>query len=119
MIDILIPLAVLAVVGVLCAVLLSLAAKYFAVEENEKEVALRACLPGANCGACGFSGCDGYAKALADGESEKTNLCIPGGDKTASELAALLGKEAEDVTELVAYVSCGGTCDASDRKTHV
>ena len=26
---------------------------------------VRACLPGANCGACGFSGCDGYAEALA------------------------------------------------------
>ena len=28
---------------------------------NEKVEALRACLPGANCGACGFPGCDGYA----------------------------------------------------------
>lgn len=116
MIDILIPLLVLAAVGILCAVLLTLAARFFSVEENETEAALRACLPGANCGACGFSGCDGYAKALANGEAEKTNLCIPGGDKTAGELAAILGKEAEDVVELVAYVACGGTCDASGRK---
>ncbi|MFR3405044.1 MAG: (Fe-S)-binding protein [Christensenellales bacterium] len=26
--------------------------------------------PGANCGACGFPGCDGYAAAVADGKAE-------------------------------------------------
>ena len=116
MIDILIPLLVLAAIGAFCAALLVVAAKYFATEENQTEAALRDCLPGANCGACGFSGCDGYAKALADGATEKTALCIPGGDKTAAELAKILGKEAEDVEELVAYIACGGTCDASGRK---
>ena len=103
MADILIPLLILAAIGAVCALLLILAAKYFSTEENAQEVALRDCLPGANCGACGYSGCDGYAKALAEGEAEKTNLCVPGGDKTARELAAILGKEAEDVVELVAY----------------
>ena len=116
MTDILIPLLVLAAIGALCAALLVVAAKYFSVEENKTEAALRDCLPGANCGACGFSGCDGYAKALAEGATEKTTLCIPGGDKTAAELAGILGKEAEDVVELAAYVGCGGTCDASGRK---
>ena len=116
MLDILIPLLVLSFVGALCALLLVAATKYFAAEENEHLAALRDCLPGANCGACGFSGCDAYAKALAEGETEKIALCTPGGDKTAAALAALLGKEAEDVVELVAFVSCGGTCDASGRK---
>jgi Na+-translocating ferredoxin:NAD+ oxidoreductase RNF subunit RnfB len=116
MLDILIPLLILSVIGAVCALLLVIAAKYFASEENEREVALRECLPGANCGACGFSGCDAYAKALSEGETEKTNLCIPGGDKTAKAIAGILGKEAEDVTELVAFVACGGTCDASGRK---
>ena len=116
MTDIFIPLLVLSCVGILCAVLLVIAAKYFSTEENETEAALRDCLPGANCGACGFSGCDGYAKALAEGQAQKTNLCVPGGDKTAADLAKILGTEAEDVVELVAYVACGGTCDASGRK---
>ncbi len=116
MLDILIPLLILSGVGLLCSALLVVAAKYFSTEENEQQAALRECLPGANCGACGYSGCDGYAKALADGETEKTNLCVPGGDKTARELAEILGTEAEDVVELVAYVACGGTCDASGRK---
>ena len=114
--DILIPLLVLSAVGILCAALLVVAAKYFSTEENSEVIALRDCLPGANCGACGFSGCDAYAKALAEGETDKTNLCVPGGDKTARDIAEILGTEAEDVEELVAYVACGGTC-ATAHKT--
>ena len=114
--TILIPLLILFLAGAACSALLVLAAKHFAVEGSQKNAALRDCLPGANCGACGYSGCDGYAKALAEGETEKTNLCIPGGDKTAKDLAAILGTEAGDVVELVAYVACGGTCDVSGRK---
>ena len=65
--EILIPVLILSAIAVLCAVLLTLASKYFGVETNETEVAVRDCLPGVNCGACGYSGCDAYAKALADG----------------------------------------------------
>jgi Na+-translocating ferredoxin:NAD+ oxidoreductase RNF subunit RnfB len=114
--EILIPILVLVAVAVLCAVLLTVSSVFFGVKEDERVAAVRDCLPGANCGACGFSGCDGYAKALAEGETEKTNLCVPGGDKTAADLAEILGTEAEDVVELVAYVGCGGTCDTSGRK---
>ena len=116
LVDILIPLLVLSLVGILCALLLVFAAKYFSAGDNEKESALRDCLPGAGCGACGYSGCDAYAKALAEGKTDKTNLCVPGGDGTARALAALMGTEAEDVVEQVAYVACGGSCDSSGRK---
>ncbi len=116
MLDILIPTLALSVVGIACAALLVVAAKYFSTEENKRAAALRDCLPGANCGACGYSGCEAYAKALDGGETDKTNLCVPGGDKTARGLAEILGTQAQDVTELVAYVACGGTCDASGRK---
>lgn len=116
MLDILIPVLILCVIGAVCALLLVIAAKYFASEENEREAALRDCLPGANCGACGYSGCDGYAKALSEGKASATNLCVPGGDGTAKEIAKILGVEAEDVVEKVAYVACSGTCDAVQRK---
>ena len=71
--TILIPVLVLLGVGLLCAVLLTLAATFFGVEEDAKATAIRDCLPGANCGACGYSGCDGYAKALANQETEIHN----------------------------------------------
>ena len=114
--DILFPVVILFGIAVVCAVLLTLAAKYFGIKEDETAVAIRDCLPGANCGACGYSGCDGYAKALAEKTTDKTNLCVPGGDKVAKEIAGILGVESADVVEKVAYVACNGTCDAAQRK---
>lgn len=114
--EILIPVLILSAIAVLCALLLTLASIFFAVKEDERAAAIRDCLPGANCGACGFSGCDGYAKALSEGTTDQTNLCVPGGDATARSIAEILGVEAADVVERVAYVACNGTCDADGRK---
>ena len=116
MMDVLIPILLLLAIGALCAILLTLAAVFFAVKEDEKAIAIRDCLPGANCGGCGYSGCDGYAKALSEGTATKTNLCAPGGDKTAREIAEILGVAAEDVVEKVAYVACKGSCLPEERK---
>ena len=114
--EILIPVGILLGIAIACAVLLTLAQRYFGVEVDEKEAAIRDCLPGANCGACGYSGCDGYAAALASGKCDKTNLCVPGGDGAARDIAGILGVEAEDVIEKVAYVACNGTCDVVTKR---
>ena len=104
---------VLVGIGAVCAILLVVASKYMAVPEDEKFPAIRECLPGANCGACGYAGCDGYAKALADGSETRTNLCVPGADGAAAAIAGVLGVEAEDVVEMVAYVKCNGNCESA------
>jgi len=114
--PILIAVLVVCAIGILCAVMLVIAAKLFAVKEDEKYEALRACMPGANCGACGYAGCDGYAKALAGEEGIKTNLCVPGADAVAVQIAQILGVEAEDVVEKVAVVQCCGDCDHTSKK---
>lgn len=117
--DILTATLIVAAVGLLCAVMLVLAAKFFAVKEDETEKQIRACLPGANCGACGYAGCDGYAKALAadkESKSIKTNLCVPGGDAAARDIAEILGSEAEEVIEQVAIVHCYGDCNHTANK---
>ncbi len=116
--EILIPTLVLLITGVLCAVLLTLASVFFGVKENAKMKEIRERLPGANCGACGYSGCDGYAKALAEGETNNASLCVPGGDGVAKDIAKMLGVEAEDVVEMVAYVACNGDCKPENRKYH-
>ncbi len=115
-IDILIPVLILLGIAVICAILLTVSSVFFGVEENEKTAAVRDCLPGANCGACGYSGCDGYAKALGEGKTDKTNLCIPGGDNAAKAIAEVLGTEAGEVIEKVAYVACNGSCGAVEKK---
>ena len=57
-----------AAVGLL-SVFPCVAGKKFAVEVDEKEVAVREALPGNNCGGCGYPGCDGLAAAIAKGEA--------------------------------------------------
>ncbi|MBO7150911.1 MAG: RnfABCDGE type electron transport complex subunit B, partial [Clostridia bacterium] len=86
------------------------------VKESRKKLRARACLPGVNCGACGFTGSDEYAKALLSDPSLPANLCVPGADMVASSLAATLGKEAEDVIEMVAILACDGNCYATALK---
>lgn len=111
-----IPIVVLAAIAILLAVILVLSTHFFGVKEDERYAELRDCLPGANCGSCGYSGCDGYAKALSTGETDKCSLCTPGGDSVAKRLADIMGTEAEDVVELVAYVACNGSCHPDEKK---
>ena len=101
---------IVVVIGLIAGLILSVASIVFAVPVDEKQEAVRACLPGANCGACGFSGCDGYAKALADGSAEN-GLCSPGGPDVAAEIAEVLGVSAGTMERKVAVVQCAGHCD--------
>ena len=115
MMEILIPILAVTVIGLICAVGLAVASSVMAVKEDTRFTEIRECLPGANCGACGYTGCDGYAKALLE-PGTKTNLCVPGADAVAAQIAALLGVEAEDVVEKIAVVQCAGTCEATSVK---
>lgn len=109
--SIFISIAIVGVVGLLAAVLLSVASTLFAVETNEKEELIRDVLPGANCGSCGYSGCDAYAKALANEEGIAPNLCRPGGQHALLGISNILGVEAEEIEEVAAFVSCQGDCN--------
>ncbi len=111
MLNILYALLIVAGIGVLAGVLLAVASHCFAVKVDEKVVAVRACLPGANCGACGYAGCDAYAEAVAAGKAQP-DKCIPGGPNTAAKLSEVLGVEIEVSEPRVAYVNCSGDCDA-------
>ncbi len=108
--------ACVAGIGLICAVVLVVAAKFMAVRENALERALRECLPGVNCGACGYTGCDGYAKVLAEGTEKQTNLCIPGGDAVSQQISEALGVEFQNTVEQVAVVHCCGDCDHAVQK---
>ena len=65
--------------------LLLLFSRIFYVAENPLKKAVRECLPGINCGACGFKGCDDYAQAIVE-DGAKPNLCVPGTQKVADEI---------------------------------
>ena len=104
------PAVLVSLIGILSGVVLTVAAKYMSVPVDERVKAVRDVLPGANCGACGFAGCDEYAEKLAGG-GVKTSLCPPGGAECAQNIAQILGLIAEDVKPMKAIVKCSGTCD--------
>ncbi len=106
--SILIAVAIVAVTGLIAGLGLAVASIVMAVPKDEKAEAIRECLPGANCGACGFSGCDGYAAALSKGETTDTALCSPGGNDAAKAIASVLGVEAGEVAPSAAVVLCKG-----------
>lgn len=112
--DILLPVIIVAIIGFIAAVGLALASKFMAVPTDEKQEKIREALPGANCGACGFSGCDGFAAALAKGEA-KPNACTAGGVATAKAISEILGVEVT-VDEKVAFVACNGNSEVSKSK---
>lgn len=114
-ISILLPVAILGGLGTLFGALLGFASKKFAVEEDPLPQQLREFLPGANCGGCGYVGCDDYAKAMAKGEA-KPGKCAVGGETCSKECARLLGVQMENAVKMVAYVSCAGSCDNAVKK---
>ena len=113
--DILIAFLVVAGVSLVLGIMLALVSHFFAVPEDPTKQKIRACLPGVNCGACGYTGCDDYAAALAAG-GVSPSLCIPGAQATADAIGAILGVEAEAFEDVVAFVSCNGHCGATANK---
>ena len=67
MIEIGIPVIIVSGLGIFFGLALSYASKKFEVKPDENIEKIRGLLPGANCGACGFTGCDQYAEAVAGG----------------------------------------------------
>ena len=115
--DIAIAIIVVTVIGIICAVVLSVASKVMHVPVDERVTQVRECLPGANCGGCGFAGCDGYAAALVEDPDMAVTLCAPGGASAAQSIAAVLGREAGEMIPQAAVVHCRGTCEYTANKT--
>ena len=101
------------------ALLLLLAAKMFKVEEDPRIEEVTAMLPGVNCGACGFPGCRGLAKALviAAGEGDIAGLMCPvGGSQTMGVIGKFLGLEISETEPTVAVVRCGGSVEMTEKR---
>ena len=104
---VIIAVVILAALGALFGLVLGFAAKVFAVEVDPKEEAVLGCLPGANCGGCGFAGCSGYAAAVAKGAAP-VNACAAGGEAVAAQIAEIMGVSAGAMVKQLAQVHCTG-----------
>lgn len=109
------PVILLVVMGLVAGAILTVASKVLFVPVDQTVADLREALPGANCGACGFAGCDDYAVALAEDPSLSPTLCPVGGADCAEALASILGVEAGAVDPIVAFVNCKGSTENTKR----
>jgi len=101
---------ILGALGLIYGLGLAFASKKFHVEVDPKIEAIIEALPSANCGACGYPGCAGYAEAIVMND-EELNKCAPGGAAVVEEIATIMGKEATAADRKVAVIKCqsGGT----------
>ncbi len=113
--GILVALAVVGAVALVLGILLAVMSYFFGIEEDDRVRLIRECLPGINCGACGYKGCDDYASALAAGEAAP-NLCVPGASSVTEEIGEILGIKVEAPKGLVAFVHCNGVLEATGKK---
>ncbi len=101
--------------GLLFGVILAGASKIFHVEVDPKIQQVRDALPGANCGACGYPGCDALAKAIVNGEAD-INACPPGGATSVEAISKIMGIEGKIGERMVANVLCKGNYDRTTKK---
>ncbi|MCY6959319.1 RnfABCDGE type electron transport complex subunit B [Clostridium brassicae] len=113
--ELLFPVLALGGLALLFGLVLGYSSKKFAVEVDPKIPQVRECLPGANCGGCGFAGCDAYAEAVVT-SGAAPNACPIGGAAASQKIAGIMGLEAGDSEPQIAYVKCQGTCGVAKEK---
>lgn len=113
-----IVLGIIAALAVVFSILILIVTKVCHVHEDEKVVKILEHLAGANCGGCGCSGCEAFAKCLANGQAE-LNACKATSNEEKAEIAKIadIPFEAEEVT--VAVVRCSGGDLAADKFDYV
>lgn len=95
----------LAGLGFLASLGLAVASRVFKVDIDPRVETIQELLPNANCGACGYPGCSGFAKAIVSGEG-KIEGCVAVHEEDAIKIAEVMGVEIVDTEKSVAIVHC-------------
>ena len=114
--SIVLAVLIVSAIGLIAGLGLAIASKIMAVPADEKADEIEAILAGVNCGACGYSGCSGYAIALSKGETTNTVLCAPGGTEVSKKIAELTGLSAGEILPSAAVVLCQGNTHNTGKK---
>jgi len=96
----------LLMIGLLFAIMLTIAHSRLKVREDPKVAAVREELPAANCGGCGFASCDQFAEKVAALECEPSD-CVVLGAEAMQTIADILGIEASRGAPKRAVIHCG------------
>ena len=101
-------LALFTLLGLFFGFALAAAAMRFRVATNPLVDRVRHALPSANCGACGFAGCQAYAEAVVESSDVSPSLCAPGRGAVAGIVAELTGKQVGTVLDRMVVMRCHG-----------
>ncbi len=108
------PAALLGALGLIFGAVLAVANRFFGVEVDGRIIRVRESLPGANCGGCGYPGCDACAAAIVEGKAP-VNVCPVNSAEGAAQVAKILGVDVADVKPLTTFVTCRGSLS----RTHI
>jgi RnfABCDGE-type electron transport complex B subunit len=104
------------VLGLGFGTILAVAGKKFAVEVDERIEKINDILPGANCGGCGYTGCEAFAVNVVKGTAEM-DACPIEGDAVVDKIAEIMGKPRKKSSiRYRAQVMCSGTKDLAKYK---
>ena len=81
---------------------------FFAVPEDPITANIRAVLPGANCGACGYPGCEIFAAEVAKGNVQ-ASACTAISLSAMKKIAAITGVDGGEVVQTVVALACLGS----------
>lgn len=115
--KILIPAGILFGLSVLFAAVLSFLAKRFTITRDPKIDEVADLLSGANCGGCGYAGCDAYAVALVEGKTDLT-FCSATSKEDKDKIAKLIGSS-NTAEETIFVVACNGGKACKDKYTYM
>ncbi len=105
----------ISVIGLIIGIVLAFAGEKFKVEIDPKETSVREALPGNNCGACGYAGCDDLAAAIASNQAA-INTCPVGGQASADKIAKIMGVDSVSAKRMCAFVRCAGSCELTSKQ---
>ena len=108
--QILIAAGMIGGMGLVFGAVLAIVGRIFRTEDDPRKEQVRALLPGANCGGCGYPGCDAYAEAILKGEAT-VDKCPVGGDSVMRAIAEVMGVTASAKDRKVATVRFRGSLD--------
>jgi len=101
-------------IGAVCGTVLSLASKIFYVYEDPRIAQVEGNLAGANCGACGYTGCSAAAVAVVEGKAPP-GVCVIAGPESAGNVAAVMGVDPGNAETQISYNTCTGGDRALDK----
>lgn len=114
-VEIIYPILAIGGLGLVFGLGLGIASKKFAVPVDERVNSIKDNLPGANCGGCGFAGCEAFAKAVVSGTS-KPDGCPVCNEIQVEAIAKVMGVTAQKEQKKIAIVRCkGNKSDAVNR----